>query len=98
MGSAVFFLFEAWFLLSLNLRMSRRIGLKNENFQFYYIIETLCPWELYRNGNSESSVICQYVCQSDLFVQPIRSFNLISLLVLCLFMKITRCLLVLFSQ
>ena len=48
----------------------------------------------YRNGNSESSVICQYVCQSVLFVQPIRSFNLISKLVLCLFMKITRCLLV----
>ena len=52
----------------------------------------------YRNGNSESSVICQYVCQSVLFVQPIRSFNLISKLVLCPFMKITRCLLVLFSQ
>ena len=52
----------------------------------------------YRNGNSESSVICRYVCQSVLFVQPIRSLNLISMLVLCLFMKITRCLLVLFSQ
>ena len=29
-------------------------------------------WELYRNGNSESSMICQYVCQSVLFVQPIK--------------------------
>ena len=38
----------------------------------------------YRNGNSESSVICQYVCQSVLFVQPTRSFNLISMLVHCL--------------
>ena len=33
------------------------------------------------NGNSESSAICQYVCQSVLLVQPIRSFNLISMLV-----------------
>ena len=56
------------------------------------------PWELYRNGNSESSVICQYVCQSVLFVQPIRSFNLISMLVHCLHMKITTCLLVLINQ
>merc|ERR1711867_240160 len=50
------------------------------------------------NGNSESSAICQYVCQSVLFVQPIRSFNLISMLVHCLHMKITTCLLVLINQ
>ena len=59
---------------------------------------SVSPWELYRNGNSESSVICQYVCQSVLFVQPIRSFNLISMLVHCLHMKITTCLLVLINQ
>ena len=28
---------------------------------------------LYRNSKAEPSVICQYVCQSFLFVQPIRS-------------------------
>ena len=39
-----------------------------------------------------------YVCQSVLFVQPIRSFNLISMLVHCLHMKITTCLLVLINQ
>jgi len=57
------------------------------------------PWnnEVW-NGNSESSAICQYVCQSVLFVQPIRSFNLISMLVHCLHMKITTCLLVLINQ
>ena len=33
----------------------------------------LLPWQSYRNGKPESSVICQYVCQSVLFVQPIRS-------------------------
>ena len=59
----------------------------------------LKPWnnEVW-NGNSESSAICQYVCQSVLFVQPIRSFNLISMLVHCLHMKITTCLLVLINQ
>ena len=50
------------------------------------------------NGNSEFSAICQYVCQSVLFVQPIRSFNLISMLVHCLHLKITTCLLVLINQ
>ena len=30
-------------------------------------------WQSYSNGKPESSVICQYVCQSVLFVQPIRS-------------------------
>ena len=45
-----------------------------------------------------SSAICQYVCQSVLFVQPIRSFNLISMLVHCLHMKITTCLLVFINQ
>ena len=30
-------------------------------------------WQLYRNGKPETSVICQYVRQSVLFVQPIRS-------------------------
>ena len=39
-----------------------------------HILLGMCgPWELYRNGKPESSVICQYVCQSVLFVQPIRS-------------------------
>ena len=35
----------------------------------------------YWNGDSVSSVICWYACQSVLFVQPIRSYNLISMLV-----------------
>ena len=52
----------------------------------------------YRNGNSESSVICQYVCQLVLFVQPIRSFSLISMIVHCLHIKITTYLLVLINQ
>ena len=33
----------------------------------------LLPWQSFRNGKPESSVICQYVCQSVLFMQPIRS-------------------------
>ena len=33
------------------------------------------PWKLFRNGKPESSVICQYVCQSVLFVQPIKSLT-----------------------
>ena len=33
----------------------------------------LVSWQSYRNGKPESSVICQYVCHSVLFVQPIRS-------------------------
>ena len=63
------------------------------------LIKLIKPWnnEVW-NGNSESSAICQYVCQSVLFVQPIRSFNLISMLVHCLHMKITTCLLVLINQ
>ena len=31
-----------------------------------------CSWKSYRNGKPESSVICQYVCQSVLFVRPIN--------------------------
>ena len=52
----------------------------------------------YRNCKPEPSVICQYVCQWILFVQPIRSLIQLSVLVLYLYMKITTCLLVLINQ
>ena len=36
--------------------------------------KSVCPKKnLHRNSKAEPSVICQYVCQSFLFVQPIRS-------------------------
>ena len=53
---------------------------------------------LYRNSKVESSMICPYVCQSFLFVQPIRSSTWLCYLVICLYMQITSCLLLLLNQ
>ena len=37
--------------------------------------EKVEQWKSYRNGKPESSMICQYVCQLVLFVQPTRSLT-----------------------
>ena len=39
-----------------------------KNHKFFLCLYGLLPWQSYRNGKPESSVICQYVCQSVLFV------------------------------
>ena len=38
-----------------------------------FSLKTTSKKNLHRNSKAEPSVICQYVCQSFLFVQPIRS-------------------------
>ena len=50
-----------------------REGLQTQLVSHLMQIYVVASWQSYRNGKPESSVICQYVCQSVLFVQPIRS-------------------------